>query len=153
MKTCFIITAYIEGDLSTFVSSYCPDHIICADGGYELAVSSGIVPDLVIGDSDSGNMQGISGGSTRFIRFQKEKDESDTFLCVKHAIGLGFDEIIIIGGVGGRFDHTASNIQTLAHFAGAAKRIAIVDGKNYITALENSKIVLLKEDYSYVSIF
>lgn len=153
MKTCFIITAYIEGNLAGLVSSREPDYIICADGGYELAVSQGIVPDLVIGDSDSGAMSNITGANTEFIHFPTEKDESDTFLCIKHALSLECDEIVITGGIGGRLDHTISNIQTLACFANTSQRISVIDDKNYFTVIENSQITLSGNIDMSVSIF
>jgi len=160
MKKCYIITAYIEGVLPEIISPQKSDFMICADGGYEIAVSFNIVPDLVIGDSDSGGMQVSTtidpknnSNDTDFICFPKEKDVSDTFLCVQHAVNLGFEEIIIAGGIGGRLDHTISNIQTLAHFSNAAKRITMVDEKNLITVIENSTITLPKKDGFTVSLF
>ena len=153
MRTCCIITAYFEGDLQKLVSKLKPGYLICADGGCELATSAGIIPDIVIGDADSGQMSGPPDGKTEFLRFPQEKDESDTFLCIKHAISLGFNEITVAGGIGGRLDHTISNIQTLAHFSGADRRISAIDENNFFTIIENSEIKLSKGDYSYISLF
>jgi len=157
MKKCYIITAHIDGDLSEIISPQKSDFIICADGGYEIAVSFNIVPDLVIGDSDSGRMSALPGNSvthkTDFIHFPKEKDVSDTFLCVKHAISLGFEEIIIAGGIGGRLDHTISNIQTLVHFSDVAKKMTMIDETNLVTIVNNSRITLQKKEGFSVSLF
>jgi len=176
MKKCYIITAYIEGNLSKIISPQKSDFIICADGGYEIAVSFSITPDLVIGDSDSqGQWDGSSflttlpshktdepspyPGSctaqspTDFIHFPREKDVSDTFLCVKHAVSLGFGEIIIVGGIGGRLDHTISNIQTLAHFSDCVKSISMTDENNFITIACNSQVTLQKKEDFTISLF
>ena len=161
MKKCYIITAYIDGDLSKIISPQRSDFIICADGGYETAVSFNITPDLVIGDSDSGSMSSLSRNDleraarppTNFIHFPREKDVSDTFLCVKHAISLGFGEIMIAGGIGGRLDHTISNIQTLAHFSDRVKSISMTDENNFITIACNSQVTLQKKEDFTISLF
>ena len=153
MKKCYIITSYIEGRLSKIISPEKSDFIICADGGYDIAVSENIKPDLVIGDSDSGDMGAIDDCGVEIIRFPGEKDESDTFLCVKHAVNLGFGEITIVGGIGGRLDHTIANIQTLAYFSDPYKRLVMLDENNYATILMNSKITLQKRDGFSVSLF
>ena len=165
MKKCYIITAYIDGVLSEIIlSDKCvpepekKDLIICADGGYEIATSFGIEVDIVIGDADSGNVSPVLTDSstvshTEFIRLQKEKDESDTFLCVNHAVNLGFEEVVIVGGIGGRLDHTISNIQTLAHFSSKLKKISMFDEKNFATVIENSQITLYKKSDFSISLF
>jgi len=165
MKKCHIITAYIEGNLTELLLSDASNFIICADGGYEIALSNGINPHLVIGDADSGVMSAIHKNDAEpkpgnanfrmpeFIYFEPQKDVSDTFLCVKHAINLGFESIEIIGGIGGRFDHTISNIQTIAHFSSQAKTITMIDEKNFITVVENSSVSLQPKAGFSISLF
>jgi len=168
MKKCYIITAYFEGNLSKFISQPLLNEpstfIICADGGYELALSCGIVPNLVIGDADSGAMTPDAPtaqctnasqklATTEFVRIKKEKDESDTFVAVQHAANAGFDYIDIIGGIGGRLDHTISNIQTLAHFSSRTKKITMADETNFVTIVENSSITLSKKENWAISLF
>ena len=153
MKKCHIVTAYVDGPMPDMTPYGAPECIICADGGHEIALSNGMAPSIVIGDSDSGEMKPRPGSKTEFIRFPQEKDESDTFLCVKHAISLGYDDITIIGGVGGRVDHTVSNIQTLTHFSSPARRIAMVDANNYMTVIEGSSITLSGDGYVNLSLF
>ena len=153
MKKCYIITSYIEGELSDIISPDAADFIICADGGYELASAFGVVPDLIIGDSDSGNMTPSPCEKPEVLIYPKEKDESDTFLCVKHAASLGFNEIVIAGGIGGRLDHTVSNIQTLAYFSDSVKSISMIDGKNFATILSNGCVKLSKKEGHKISLF
>ena len=153
MKTSYIITSYIEGGFANLSSIDESDFVICADGGYEIALSQNIMPDIVIGDSDSGKMQPVKPGKTKFIHHEKEKDESDTFLCVKHAVELGFKEITILGGIGGRLDHTISNIQTLAHFTNLTDSIFLKDEGNLVTVIENSKVALSKTEGFALSLF
>ena len=171
MKKCYIITAYIEGNVNEFLPSDNSDFIICADGGYEIALSHGIIPHVVIGDADSGKMSRLSEqnktvnapsskaksnndiNNPEFVYFKQEKDVSDTFLCVEHAISLGFNEIEIFGGIGGRLDHTISNIQTIAKFSSASIKITMRDGGNFITVVSDSSITIKKEENFSLSLF
>jgi len=153
MKRCYIITAYMETNLTDLIRPGSADYIICADGGYEIAASFGITPDLVIGDSDSGNMAAFSGEKPKALLFPREKDESDTFLCVKHAAGLGFDEIVILGGIGGRLDHTIANIQVLSYFSGLIKSLRMSDGRNTAIVTQGPEITLKRREGFTVSLF
>lgn len=85
------------------------DYVICADGGFNNAKRLGIRPDLVMGDMDS--IKGILPKKINFIKFPVEKDDTDMMLCVKKALEMGAEEVVIIGGIGGdRIDHTIANI-------------------------------------------
>jgi thiamine pyrophosphokinase len=156
MKKCYIITAYIEGNLNKLLPFDNANFIICADGGYEIALSHNIIPNIVIGDCDSGAMSRAlksDANITEFIHFAQEKDVSDTFLCVEHAIKLGFEIIEIIGGIGGRVDHTISNIQTMAKFSSASKKITMRDESNFISVVTDSSITIKKEETFSISLF
>ena len=45
------------------------------------------------------------------------KDDTDTMLCVKRALKGGELDFLIVGGFGGRLDHTLANIQTMQYLA------------------------------------
>ena len=153
MKKCYIITAYIEGAISDIISPDRTDYIICADGGYEIAVSGGLTPDLVIGDSDSGKMNTFSADKPESLLFPKEKDESDTFLCINHALELGYDDIVIAGGIGGRLDHTIANIQTLSFFSELTNGISMLDDRNFATVILCSNITIERREGFSLSLF
>ena len=65
--------------------------VICADGGQRHARALGIVPDLVIGDFDSGS----APESGDVLRLKPEKDDSDLQCCMRTAIERGCDEVIL----------------------------------------------------------
>jgi len=96
------------------------DFIACADGGYALCKSSGVRPDIVIGDFDSLTGELISEienlGIER-IRHDPEKDDTDTMLCVKYGLAHGYERFLIVGGIGGDFGHTMANLQALSFLA------------------------------------
>ena len=115
MRKCSIIV-YIEKDAGRILSGIDRDSfIICADGGTEYALSEGIIPDLVIGDFDS--YKGVLPEDIPRIVLPEEKDDTDTHYCVKYAMEQGYSDITVYGGLGGRFDHSVSNLQTLRYAA------------------------------------
>ncbi|MCR5123101.1 MAG: thiamine diphosphokinase, partial [Ruminococcus sp.] len=100
--------------------------IIAADSGYKNCAALGCVPDIVLGDFDSlGNIP----EDTVHRVYPKEKDDTDLMLAAKEALSRGCDEIVILGALGGRFDHTFANIQALGFIAehGADGMVASVD--------------------------
>ena len=58
--------------------------VICADGGYDRAVSWGLHPDLVIGDFDSAHK--LPEEPIPMIRLPQEKDDTDLLAAVKVAM-------------------------------------------------------------------
>lgn len=150
MKKCAIITSYIEGSLTQLLSGYAPDLILCADGGYNHAKKANIIPDYLIGDFDS--ITDCVPSDIPVITFPTEKDDTDTGLCIQTALDLGCNDILIIGGIGGRFDHAIANIQLMAGVADKVKKIAIKDRNNYCTILKNNTAVFSKKTGQHLSV-
>lgn len=93
--------------------------IIAADGGLRYPVAAGRIPDLLIGDLDSlpdGAAESMGEWEMEVIRHPREKDETDLELALLLAVRR-FPQatILILGGTGGRLDHTLANILLLAH--------------------------------------
>lgn len=135
-KKAIIITAYIErysshaGSVHT--AGAMPDlpdpddtFIICADGGYDHAVASGLRPDLILGDLDS--MDSDPPSDIETVRFDPEKDYTDLELCVKTALERGMRNVEILGGIGGRPDHALANLQILASYADSFESLVMKD--------------------------
>ncbi len=150
MKKCVIITSYIEGDLSCLMKGEHPDLVLCADGGYDHAQRAGITPDFLIGDFDS--LSGSAPSDIATVTVPVEKDDTDTGLCIRAAVERGCDDILIIGGLGGRFDHALANIQLMAAAAEHVARIAMKDRGNYVTILKDGKLRLPKKGDAHLSI-
>lgn len=85
------------------------DYVIAADGGLLNAERLGVKPDCILGDFDS--LGYIPDGADEI--YPSRKDDTDTMLAVKHGLSKGFGEFIIVGGLGGRLDHTLANISAL----------------------------------------
>lgn len=151
MRKCVIITSYIEGNLIDILGGFEADFIMCADGGYDHAKAAGIVPDILIGDFDS--MKNPEDPDIETLVFPSEKDDTDTGICLQTAIDRGYDEILIAGGLGGRFDHTMSNIQLITGKSHLASSITIKDKGNSCTVLNSCSRKFLPGEYKYISIF
>lgn len=151
-KRCVIVTAYSQYPLISFWEFQQEDFIICADGGLDLINDYKVTPDVVIGDFDSSaknekEILNLYGNETEIIKVKSEKDETDTLLCIKHAISLGYDNVVLLGGLGGRFDHTIGNLQGLSYFLDESlgkKEIVLVDRDNFVTIIKNSSLLLNK---------
>lgn len=146
---CIIISGAPESDLSYYSKYITDSYIICADSGYLKCQSLNIVPDLIVGDFDSSPAPDLN---CEIVRLNTRKDDTDTFHCIKLAVDKGYNDIIILGGIGDRFDHTYSNILSLVYCYDKNVKCALVNVKNYIT-IESNEIYLNKAEYQYFSLF
>ena len=93
------------------------DLIIGADGGAARAWALGLNPSVVIGDMDSLPMADrlrLEMMDCRFIEHPRAKDETDLELALTHAAESGAQEIVVLGALGGRLDHTFANVLLLS---------------------------------------
>ena len=160
-KRCIIITAYLETEIRANVNIRPDDYIVCADGGFEFAIKEKIIPNIIIGDFDSSDFSIIEEKikddpkmkQTKIIKTQPEKDDTDTLMCVSHGIEKGLKDFIIIGGLGGRLDHTIANIQILSYLLDQGCKGCILDGRKVDMIKGPDKIVLENEGFKYFSAF
>ncbi len=108
------------------------DWIIGADGGAAQAIAWGLLPDLVIGDLDSlpeAARSSLEAAGCQFVEHPRAKDETDLELALQYAVRAGAQDIVVLGALGGRLDHTMANVLLLAlpSLAGVSVRIAAGD--------------------------
>ncbi len=95
-----------------------PDLIIAVDGGWLHCQSLGLVADVVIGDFDSIDesiLEELEESDTQLVHHQPEKDEIDLELALFYAVEQGAKDIVILAGLGGRFDMSLANVTLLLH--------------------------------------
>jgi len=124
------------------------DLVIAADGGY--AHLNGIHADLVVGDFDS---LGFVPAGESVVRHPAEKDDTDTMLAARIGIARGYRAFVLLGGVGGRLDHTLANIQTLAFLRENGARAALRGEEETITFLQNESLRFRAGMNGIVSVF
>ena len=86
------------------------------------------------------------------IRLPAEKDVTDSEAAIDLAISRGFRDITLLGGLGGRLDHTLGNLGMLAKYCGKVKRLVISDSRNYVFMMIPGVITIPKNDYKYLGI-
>ena len=88
------------------------DFSIAADGGMHAFVASGLEPDLLIGDMDS-FVAKADGPACETVRIESQ-DQTDFQKALARPEPQGADEVVILGGIGGRSDHFLNNLQIAA---------------------------------------
>ena len=128
------------------------DLVIAADSGLENARTLGIKVSTVVGDYDSlGHAPDVDAG-VEVVTVPTEKDVTDTQLAVEYALQKGAREITILGGLGGRLDHTLANISILEDLLTKGVRATIADGQNRVRLLHNDSTILPRSPYKYLSL-
>ena len=153
MKYCVILAGGDAGNIKKLaVENFRRNGIIiAADRGYKLAEELEIIPDGFVGDFDS--FDGDIPESVEVHRSKPEKDDTDTMLAVKLAIVKGCTNILLLGGMGGRFDHTFANIQTLVYACENGCRMSMCDNGNFVTALGKGVHNFTASESGYFSLF
>ncbi len=146
-----IVTPYLKERIKDLVHTESADLLLCADTAYLAADAEGITPHIVIGDFDHGKANALEGRDD-IIRVPCEKDDTDTMLCIKYAIEKGADTLTILGGIGGRLDHTFANLQALAFAEKQDVSAILKNGKNEAFLISKS-VRIPKKDGWYLSVF
>ncbi|MBQ2699673.1 MAG: thiamine diphosphokinase [Clostridia bacterium] len=148
MRALIITPLASEKDL-TWVRS--GDLILCADGGYEAALALGLKPDRLIGDMDSRPCD--QAVSCPVSRYPVMKDETDTVLCIREGIQMGAQEFIVLGGLGGRLDHTYANLQTMAYGLDLGVKVTLTGQGTEARLLSPGQYTLAKRPGMKLSLF
>ncbi len=145
---------YSGGEIFPQFITECPeddDIIIAADSGYKNAKRLGVTPKILIGDFDS--LKARPDDVDEIIDLPCEKDVTDTQYAVDVALKRGANEIYIICGTGGRFDHAISNMCLLEGLYKKGVRGVIVSGQNRIRYIKDTGIIIIRDkNYKYFSV-
>ena len=130
------------------------DITIAADVGALNAKKLGDIPEIIVGDFDSAKLEVIKKEFPRaeIVTVPSEKDFTDTELAIDTAIKKGAKEIVIIGGLDGRLDHTLTNISLLEGLAKSNIYAVITDGKNRIRHIESTSTLIARSQFKYLSL-
>ncbi len=109
------------------------DWILAADGGWALAQALGIPVSLLIADFDSLLLSEEDlSGVPEVIRLPVEKDWTDTMAAAMEGFRRGYREFLILGGTGGRLDHTVANFAVLYALVRQGARAYMADEQNRV---------------------
>lgn len=165
-KTCAVLTAHIDNleRMNLNINGY--DTLICTDAGLLTANILDRIPDILIGDYDSLKVAELNhhtkfhsthmidelSGKAEIITLPVMKDVTDTEAALDLAVERGYSSIDIIGGLGGRLDHTLGNLALLSKYAGTNSDIIIADGQNKVFMLTAGRHFVKHERYTFMSL-
>ena len=145
---------YIVGAMSLTPSLRpCPkgeDYVIAADRGYDSLMAYGVPPDLVVGDFDS---LGHTPSHPNVIQLPCAKDDTDMVFALRKGLGLGYRRFVLLGGVGGRLEHTLGNLQILDWLTTQWSQGFLAGEKTVATALRSGSLTFPASMSGYLSIF
>lgn len=111
------------------------DLIIAADSGARHLMKLNLLPHIIIGDLDSiapPALDFFKGKGVKVLTYPARKNQTDTQLCMVHALEQGADDITFLAAAGTRLDHTLANIFLLADLADIGIPARIMDARNEI---------------------
>jgi thiamine pyrophosphokinase len=113
--------------------------IVAADGGALKAERLGLRPDVVVGDADSleqADVDRLRSQGVEVTIYPAAKNESDTELAVREALGRGATRLVIVGATGGpRLEHTVANLLLLGLPELAALDVSLIDGSSTLRVI------------------
>ena len=125
------------------------DFFIYCDSGLKHMEALAFRPNLIIGDFDSHENPHMD---VETIVLPCEKDDTDTVFAVKEAIRRGFEEILLIGVIGGRLDHTLGNVSILLNLAARGIKGLIVDDYSEMEIIPEGETALVEDRYPFFSL-
>ncbi len=143
---------YIGGEIDPAGITEVPekdDLTIAADSGWHNAKALGVTPKILVGDFDS---VGTLPEAEEVFALPPEKDRTDTQMAVDLALSRGARDLVIIGGLSGRLDHTLSNIGILSYLHQNKCHGILTDGKNRVRYIKNGGAILPRSNFDYFGI-
>jgi thiamine pyrophosphokinase len=110
------------------------DVFICADGGANTAARFKIEPQLIIGDFDSVCKKTLVQFKNAEIKYSGDQNSTDLEKALTAALNMKYDNIIVLGATGGRFDHAVGNLSALAKFSRYAA-VSFIDNRSMLMAV------------------
>ena len=167
MRRCVIVSA---GQIENYchIKKYLQsdDFFIFCDGGLRHAKALEVQPSLIIGDFDSATQEDLLyySKNCQTIKLPRMKDDTDTMFAVKTGLERGFNNFLLLGSMGFRFDHALANASVLLYLFEQKKSATILDDyslmevagtffcdnakdKDFVT-----KKVFIEDTYSYFSV-
>lgn len=126
------------------------DFVIAADGGVDFLRDLAVTADLFVGDLDSSDRQ---PEDCLVLRFNTDKDKTDTALAVEEGLARGYRRFRLFGGMGGRFDHTMANIQLIAELSTRGCKAELIGDGLCVTAVTDGTCKLPPKKEGTVSVF
>ncbi|WP_262675836.1 thiamine diphosphokinase [Paenibacillus sp. J5C2022] len=145
------------GTLGHWAIRHIPDDalLIGADSGAVFLLDNGRIPAVAIGDFDSitdEEMARIRQACPTVITCDPiDKNYTDTEMAFQHAMAMKPREIVLLGAIGTRFDHSLANVHLLALAEENGIDAKIIDEHNEIRVV-SSVAAIRRGPYDTVSL-
>lgn len=127
------------------------DYVIAADLGFDSLLAYGVMPNLAVGDFDS---LGHRPNHPNVIQLPAEKDDTDMIFALRKGLDLGYRRFVLLGGVGGRLEHTYGNLQLLDWLTTHGAQGLLAGEKTVATCIRDGASLTLPSTMSgYLSVF
>lgn len=127
------------------------DTLIGADRGALFLVRHGLTPDLALGDFDSVSAEELAEIRAASRRFEDcdpvLKDWTDTEMAFVRALEAQPDppqEIVLLGALGSRFDHSLANVHLLRRGLEHGVQCRILDAHNELRVVDNATPTVIR---------
>ena len=138
----FVSSFFAEGDF--FI--YCDSGLIHED---RFLSKSDTKAGLIIGDFDSHQRP---ERDVEIIELPTVKDDTDSIYAIKEAIARGYKDILIVGAIGDRFDHSLVNAYALMLINDLGASGKIVDDYSEMTLVDNRISAEIEPEWRYFSL-
>lgn len=147
---CYIVGAMsLTPDLRPYPAP--GDYVIAADRGFDSLLAFGVNPNLAVGDFDS---LGHRPSHPNVIQLPAEKDDTDMVYAVRKGLELGYRRFVLLGGVGGRLEHTLGNLQLLDWLTLHGAQGFLAGEKTVATCVRDGRTISFPPSMSgYLSVF
>lgn len=131
------------------------DYVIYCDSGLNHMSKLEATPNLIVGDFDSHEAFADDGRPlselAETITLPVAKDDTDTVYAAKEALSRGYRNFLIVGAIGGRFDHSLANASLLLMLHRAGAKAILADDFSHMEIL-GAEPVEISDEYKYFSL-
>jgi thiamine pyrophosphokinase len=104
------------------------DVVVGADGGANVCLRHGIIPDIIVGDLDSVSAATLRKSSRSLLLHVRRQDNTDLEKALDVLVARGDRDVMIAGADGRRIDFTLGNISVLWRYSGRMSLTMVGDG-------------------------
>ncbi len=130
--------------------------VVCADSGMLHCNRLGLSADLWVGDFDSSDFDSFSklpaAKNAQIIKLNPIKDDTDTEFALDRVLEKGYKDILLIGGIGTRLDHSFANILLMEKALDSGAVLTVVNEQNILHFVRDDTIYLERGKLKYVSV-
>lgn len=124
------------------------DYFVYCDGGLKHTTELAYQPNLIVGDFDSFPANKAEQYIVETISLPRAKDDTDSMYAAKEMLKRDYRNFLLIGMIGGRFDHSLANIALLLYLHQQGCQVMLVDDyAEYEIVSKQAKRITAKYPY------